>query len=389
MTHSKPPADDPAAGAERPPALPKTLRSLQVLRAFAAFVVVVGHVLEAAQYRYVDLYRSGLSYATIMGVDVFFCLSGFLMYYTSEGDFAAPGAWRSFLTRRALRIYPIYWVATLATLAAVYWPGSHVTMTGSSPAYVAKSFLLLPQSTGPVILQAWTLVHEVRFYAVFGLLLVLCRGPALAVLTLWGAASLAVLVVSYANQPMLDSGLAARALTYLCHPASLEFALGVWAARIVRRRATPLWLDRLLLPAAAALTLAIMYWFQELKPEAKYYTVTMFAAPSFLLVLGAALAERRWPRLPIPAVAVALGDASYSTYLIHKLILYPVVYNLFPASPSPAGLAAWVWVLVAAIHAAGWLVHVTTERPLHRLAQRLTRRPPRRPDGPVAAVAGS
>ena len=353
---------------------PRNLDSLQVLRGWAALVVVLVHVGVQVEGRYGVWPLPRWTLAGSIGVDVFFCLSGFIMYYTSRADFGAAGAWRSFLVRRLLRIYPIYWAIAAATLAVGAWPGSHLNIwPRMSAGWLVKSLLLLPQTAPPLIQQAWTLVHEVRFYAVFGLLLLLPRRIALAALSAWGLASLGVLVTSYVAQSRLDSGLPARALTYLCHPASLEFVAGAWAAVIVSHRPTSRRFDSAILASGLIATASAMYWYVDAAPDTKYAAVTLFAVPSFLLVLGSALAERRWrPRLP--AWAVTLGDASYSTYLIHNLILIPVVWNLFPASAKRPTLTLLVCALTALIHVIALGVHIAIERPLHRAARLLSGR---------------
>jgi hypothetical protein len=101
-----PPSDSapPAAGVFLHP--PRTLDSLQFLRAWAAFIVVVYHVGLAMHARYGEWHLPGFTRAGLIGFDVFFCISGFIMYYKSGDQFAAPGAWRTFLARGFLRVYP-------------------------------------------------------------------------------------------------------------------------------------------------------------------------------------------------------------------------------------------------------------------------------------------
>src|SRR5512146_2076335 len=91
------------------------LRSIQILRALAACLVVIGHCLhETAEIAArngrlplrIDLIDWGI------GVDIFFVISGFIMIYTTADLFGQPGAMRTFLTRRIIRIVPLYWLMT-------------------------------------------------------------------------------------------------------------------------------------------------------------------------------------------------------------------------------------------------------------------------------------
>src|SRR5690606_23505965 len=88
------------AGTSGPARLMGRLHGVQYLRAFAALAVVVFHAAE----------RTG-GHFTIgaAGVDVFFVVSGFIMWVISQGRPVTP---LRFLRQRLERIAPLYWVAT-------------------------------------------------------------------------------------------------------------------------------------------------------------------------------------------------------------------------------------------------------------------------------------
>jgi peptidoglycan/LPS O-acetylase OafA/YrhL len=88
--------------------LPKTLFTVQALRAIAAAAVVSYHVL------FMLVHSGGYAFnvSTIggAGVDLFFLISG--MIYTNYDVFARPGAPALFMRRRIIRVVPMYWVCT-------------------------------------------------------------------------------------------------------------------------------------------------------------------------------------------------------------------------------------------------------------------------------------
>ena len=92
------------------------LNSIQYLRALAALTVVVAHAwdhpLPATPWPAAAMGE--------FGVALFFVISGYIMVaITGEGRFSAA----QFLKRRAIRIVPLYWMATtLAALLALILP---------------------------------------------------------------------------------------------------------------------------------------------------------------------------------------------------------------------------------------------------------------------------
>src|SRR3984957_156703 len=89
----------------------RVLLSIQALRALAALAVVAYHALQWDRGGF-DVGRAG--------VDVFFVISGFIMWHVTSGREVVPGA---FLWRRITRVAPLYWLATFGVLAvALAWP---------------------------------------------------------------------------------------------------------------------------------------------------------------------------------------------------------------------------------------------------------------------------
>ena len=83
-----------------------TVLGIQYLRGFAAFGVFAFHLGE--------MYDFDFSIGPA-GVDIFFIISGFVMWVTTsnkEIDFT------DFMKKRLQRLVPLYWIATLVTAAA-------------------------------------------------------------------------------------------------------------------------------------------------------------------------------------------------------------------------------------------------------------------------------
>ncbi len=187
------PGGAPAPPALSPPPGQPRFPHVDAVRALAALGVVAVHV---AAFSGVTA-SSGVGAFTArldVGVAIFFCLSGFLLYrpYVATARAGRPAvALRDYTRRRALRILPAYWFA-LAVLAL--WPG--LNFTGGWWRYA----LLLQAYDARTVLggipPAWTLCVEISFYALlplYALALRRARGSVAVELAVLAALSIAVL----------------------------------------------------------------------------------------------------------------------------------------------------------------------------------------------------
>jgi len=97
------------------------------------------------------------------GVDLFFVLSGYLIYGTL---IRRPQPFGPFMARRLQRLYPTFLVVLL--LALPFTLGSLKAMGGGAIGHLVANLLLLPGifPIDPIIIVAWTLSWEMFFYLV-------------------------------------------------------------------------------------------------------------------------------------------------------------------------------------------------------------------------------
>lgn len=279
------------------------LASIQLLRFIAALTVALVH----QAFAFADHLGAGLGLIQPVGagqvaVALFFVISGYIMVVSSRNLFGTAGARRVFWTRRAVRILPPYWIATLALLFILavllrqpadlrelglsfalwpYWPAD-----GSLRAY-------------PYLWIGWTLFYELLFYAVFGLFVALPRRAAIG----WTAATLLTLVALGLVVPP-----ASAPLFTATRPVLLLFvggmALALWRER---GHGLPGWL-RLAALAGAGVAVALLPLPDD--PTAMGFDYLAWCGmPAVLLavaVLGGDLT------LPRPMLVNRLGDISYA-----------------------------------------------------------------------------
>ena len=113
------------------------------------------------------------------GVDIFFVISGFIMWVTTHDRPTTP---LRFMTNRIVRIVPLYWLMTLAVAAMAFAVPSLFRGVVLTPEHVIKSLLFIPHyypgmptRVWPLLLPGWTLNYEMVFYLVFAIALLLPR----------------------------------------------------------------------------------------------------------------------------------------------------------------------------------------------------------------------
>jgi len=287
------------------------------------------------------------------GVDVFFVISGFIIWTVGSQSEARPGA---FFWRRITRVAPAYWLVTAAVaLTAAAWP-MFLPQVSLSTRHVLLSLAFVQHHDPnglvfPVLPPGWSLNYEAVFYGLFTLVLF---APArfrfgLLVATLAGEVAL-----GFADPPLYGLG---------ANPMMLQFAAGAWLAR--RRQ-----LGRVIEPgagmvfAAVGLLLFIVMGLTGFRNE--FYRPLLWGAPAFMIVAGAVAAERAFAA---PRPLVRLGDASYAIYLCH-LPAVALTAHLLGVRP------VWPFVAAAVIAStvAGLAFHAWVEAPLIAACRALPRR---------------
>jgi len=164
-----------------PVLMPTKLKTLQLCRGLAAALVLLFHATSVSSaFLNYDLLH-GIFLFGYSGVDFFFVLSGFIIFWIHRVDLGHPARLRPYLRKRFIRIYPLYWVVFLVLLPIYFGLPNNF----HDCLVLLKSFLLLPQVSNPVLTVAWTLSSELFFYGLFGLAIYLLSQPNPEAPTIW------------------------------------------------------------------------------------------------------------------------------------------------------------------------------------------------------------
>jgi peptidoglycan/LPS O-acetylase OafA/YrhL len=354
------------------------LDALDGLRGLAATGVLVLHVW---MFSYGDSHRppKGFLDFTIgelrLGVQLFFVLSGFLLFRPFAGA-ALDGARHGpdlarYAIRRAARILPGYWLAVGASFLLLRHL-DHPTQIDPSQLPV---FLLFAQNHFEETIKhldppMWTLAIEVSFYATLPLAGLLAlrlgahRGRLVALtLTIVAAGMLSTILAYTHDWP--------QTLSTSLLPHLTEFGAGMTAAVLLHRRTLRAAPAAAIAAAGIALVVANSWWHSTGAGSVDTRNL-VGDAPG---VAGIALIVATLVAGPWRAVLLArgpakwLGSISYGVYLFH----FPVIVALRVTGHWPQDSLAreLLAVLVITLPAAtlSWLL---VERPAIRWAQRRT-----------------
>jgi exopolysaccharide production protein ExoZ len=323
----------------------KTLISIQYLRALAALMVVFHH----AHMPLPGLYNPLKNYVVdANGVSIFFVISGYIMYAAAKNESVGEFAWK-----RITRIVPLYWLAIFALFCTHY----SFDISQTSRINLLKSLLFIPfhnpEHLGeiwPLLVPGWTLNYEMFFYAIFAIGLATRR---------------LIPVLVGVMIPLVIAGWlfpSHNALwTIYTGPLLLEFLGGVLLA-VAFERGKLMSTGWMLPVGAIALLASVVIPLPHL---------IIVSVPAAMIVCGAVALERRglvptWPRL------LTLGNASYSIYLVHLLVL-PSCWRIVKAS-GLAGMPQFLTMIALGLFvscAAGLAVHFWIEKPLLKLFRKL------------------
>ncbi|HEY1950327.1 MAG TPA: acyltransferase [Bryobacteraceae bacterium] len=288
------------------------------------------------------------------GVDLFFALSGFLIY---ASVLKPTFHWKTFLSRRVTRIYPVFLVVlSVYLLLSAYFPehsripSDPVTATG----YVVENIFLLPGvfNIPPIITIAWSLSYEFTFY-VFMAIFATATG-------LFGRqqGTRVALMVGVLSLFGIGCALGTAHLSELA-----VFWVGIFVYEIFEnQRLTDTLLGSKRVEVVVILLLLICLGAAGLKMLSGLRTAILFAGilPFLLCCLHSdGLIQRlcSWAHLRF------LGSVSYSFYLIQGLVLWGLRTAYFHLGCTFGSFGVLLPVCFALTIAAASILFLLVERP--------------------------
>ena len=316
------------------------VRPMEGLRGFAVFLVFLVHYVTLVRPWIVE-HPALLSLASMLhtigntGVDLFFVLSGYLIYGTL---ISRPQKFRRFMSRRIQRIYPTFSVVfmTYVALSFVFRAESKIPSSSLGAAtYLIENFLLLPGlfPIEPMITVAWSLSYEMAYYLAIPLLIEMFSMRRRSAMWRVGFFSIAALLT-----------------TAYCAIAGgpvrlIMFMSGILLYEAIESRRVPA-------PSGMFAFLALFFGLlATLLPmhgsSAIALKVGILFCAFFVLCLACFSMPLTWLPTAFSWTPVRwLGNMSYSYYLLHGLALKAAFLGLATVLPI-ANYGSWVfWMLL-------------------------------------------
>jgi peptidoglycan/LPS O-acetylase OafA/YrhL len=282
------------------------IKELDALRGLAAFGVLFCHYFNHYDHVFGHVESVPVFFGPgAFGVQLFFILSGFVIFKSLEGKKSI----REFFTTRFLRLYPSYWISVLLTFVVVTCliglPGREYSVgTASANLLMFQHLFHIPNIDGVY----WTLQRELAFYCLIGLSFYYLKNVVYfgVVWVLFG------LLTAVMDVPLAD--VFALRESYL-------FIIGMILYRV--------YCDGLKKSHLLCLLCLSLIGFVIENNVLKSAFVSCFTIVFFLLSSGMNIGLRN------SKVLLYLGALSYPLYLIHQNVGYSLIYTGYNFGISP------------------------------------------------------
>lgn len=279
------------------------INNIQILRAFAAINVVVYHVLYLSSIYFDKInFLNFLKGWGLNGVDLFFVISGFIIFHTQLNN---KKNIYQFIKSRLARVVPSYWIITLF-YAFLYFlfPNlfNNLTISSEKIFYSLFFFSQLIEDLGPIVNVGWTLEYEMLFYIMFSIFLFFKKFNIIYINIIF------IILILLSKNFLFFEFLFGINIAYFYNKKNLNSKVG-------------------LLIFFIGLSILVL----SLKPISIFHIdndinrVFFWGIPSLLIVLGFIYCKPVYNKF-----LLFLGNASYSIYLVHFMVITSFCKIFYP-----------------------------------------------------------
>lgn len=281
------------------------IRSLQALRFIAAFAIVIYHATRQFGLRsdshHLNTIYSILQTKLEFGVDIFFVISGYVIYSSYQRRKKSS---LEFIADRIIRIAPMYWITTMMFVIILSINFSLYPISDLSFFSIIKSLMFIPAYNLegiylPVHSVGWSLNIEMMFYAVFAFAIAVNPNNVKVIV-------FPAIILIYLTGNNLES------LSFYHNVMVFEFLTGCCIAMInvdtLRFISKRTFISAIILICCIV---SLIYGNAQLR-------LLYWGIPSFFIVLLCVSFDHK---IKVSDWLMTLGAASYSLYLIHRIVI--------------------------------------------------------------------
>lgn len=321
---------------------------LQIARGIAAILVLLAHTTKNSERFYAPAFGNFFSFGVI-GVDFFFVLSGFIIYWAHQFEPTGIEASKLYIKKRLIRIYPPFILLSLALyFLYIYYPS--ISKGDRAIGLITSIFLIPTPPLEPALSVSWTLMHELLFYFIF--------------LTYFYSRKLFPFILIFWIGSMISayfSNLDGLLKTYFLNPYNLEFLIGVFGAWIVIKEKHRPWH----LALGVIIFLCFVFVINDQiysRYEPNFWNCLLKGIGFMLIITGLCAVDNK---VTYPKFFLFIGAASYSIYLIHNTCiaaLNRIAQKIYASLTMPGEL--YFLIIASASLGIGCLYYILWEKPI-------------------------
>ena len=332
---------------------------LEISRGIAALLVVFHHVGLSSRFFLDNDFLADLFIFGHHGIDYFFVLSGFIIYYVHSNDSRSFNSVKNYILKRIIRIYPIFLlISSILLIAYIQMPeilnreDNIITFTR-----VIKSFLLLPSLEKPILPISWTLIHEIFFYFTF-ILIILNKRIGFLIFILW------VILIFFYNI-FLEK---VFPYSFYLNSHNFEFLLGIVTAYLFKSNKflkIKYFSSYILYFGLFIFILNGINTNYNFIYISSFYQILLYGVSSSFILFGLVLLREPIYQNKLFKIFLLLGASSYSIYIIHNPLL-SVLFRIMKKTNLEYYLNdILIFLLFTSISiVVGILLHLIIEKPI-------------------------
>ncbi|EAA1744171.1 acyltransferase family protein [Escherichia coli] len=304
----------------------KNLESIQFLRAVAVLLVVLFHYRFDAESLIAN--SKIIFFNGSIGVDLFFVISGFIIYYVTDNNKKGIFESASFILKRVIRVLPPY---LLISFIFVYFGNKDYIKLIQSISFIPLSNKEPPFYGYPSLVVGWSLNYEIYFYilAAIGIMFFgKCKWLVISTSIVSLIMVLALINGNISLSTSVDYNINSSYLSMATNSIILDFTLGV-ACGYLAKRDNKVSNTAVITLSIVSIAIFIMCLMGIFRSE---HGPMFWGLSSFFLVLSFIELEKR-SILYFPKILIVIGNMSFSIYLVHipcLVLCYYLFNNIHP-----------------------------------------------------------